>query len=181
MCSHHNRSRFPQSHLNETPLPFYTRRDTRVSCQDEAVCVVDLSIEELGVMSTRPIFLSVDNVLYLHADTIKAEGGCEGIRDLALLESAVLMPQQQFGGEYLHADLPAMAAAYLFHICCNHPFLDGNKRTAAMAAFVFLDANRREMTASEAEFEHTVLQVAAGSVSKDDLTDWVRVHSRPRR
>jgi death-on-curing protein len=132
-------------------------------------------------MNIRPTFLSVDNVLYLHADTIKAEGGGEGIRDLALLESAVLMPQQQFGGEYLHSDLAAMAAAYLFHICCNHPFLDGNKRTAAMAAFVFLDANGLDLTASEAEFEQTVLQVAAGSVSKEDLTGWFRDHSRPRR
>lgn len=132
-------------------------------------------------MSAHPIFLSVDNVLYLHADTIQVEGGCEGIRDLALLESAVLMPQQRFGGEYLHPDLAAMAAAYLFHIACNHPFLDGNKRTAAMAAFVFLDANGYELTASEVQFEETAVQVASGSISKTDLIDWVKAHSRRRR
>ena len=131
-------------------------------------------------MNARPVFLSVDDVLYLHADTIKAEGGCGGIRDLALLESAVLMPQQQFGGEYLHPDLAAMAAAYLFHLARNQPFLDGNKRTAAMAAFVFLEANGSELTASEAEFEETVIQVASGTISKDDLTEWVRAHSRRR-
>jgi death-on-curing protein len=87
----------------------------------------------------QPVFLSVDNVIYLHDDSIRKEGGMPGIRDLPLLESAVLMPQQQFAGEYLHPRVTAMAAAYLFHITSNHPFLDGNKRTGAMAAFVFLD------------------------------------------
>jgi death-on-curing protein len=91
------------------------------------------------------------------------------------------MPQQQFGAKYLHVGLAAMAAAYLFHLCCNHPFLDGNKRTAAMAAFVFLDANGHDLTASEAELERIVLQVAAGTLSKEELTDWLRDHSRPRR
>jgi death-on-curing protein len=127
-------------------------------------------------MTARPVFLSVDNVLYLHADTIRSEGGGEGIRDLALLESAVLMPQQQFGGDYLHPGIPEMATAYLFHIACNHPFLDGNKRTAAMAMFTFLDANGHALTASPAEFEDTVLKVAAGTISKDDLMDRVRAH-----
>lgn len=132
-------------------------------------------------MSANPRFLSVDNVLFLHTDTLRSEGGDAGIHDLALLESAVMMPQQQFGGEYLHPEIPAMAAAYLYHIACNHPFVDGNKRTAAMAAFVFLDANGYELTASEAQFEEMVLQVASGSMSKDDLTDWVKAHSRRRR
>jgi death-on-curing protein len=72
-----------------------------------------------------PIFLSVANVLYLHADTTIAEGGGDGIRDLALLESATLMPQQKFAGSYLHPDIPSMAAAYLYHFCANHPFVDG--------------------------------------------------------
>ena len=124
-------------------------------------------------MKTPPTFLSVDNVLYLHADTIQAEGGGEGIRDIALLESAVLMPQQQIGGEYLHPTIAAMAAAYLFHICNNHPFIDGNKRASAMAAFVFLNANGYELTASQDEFEAVVQRTAAGEFSKDDLTDWV--------
>lgn len=132
-------------------------------------------------MNAPPAFLSIDNVLYLHEDAIRNEGGRGGIRDLALLESAVLMPQQQLGGEYLHPDLPAMAAAYLFHITSNHPFIDGNKRTGAMAAFVFLDANRYNLTASPDAFEQTVLEVASGTVSKDELTEWFRTHSQPRR
>lgn len=131
-------------------------------------------------MSERPIFLSVDNVLYMHSDTIRIEGGNDGVRDVALLESAVLMPQQQFGGDYLHHGLAAMAAAYLYHIARNHPFVDGNKRTAAMAAYVFLDANGYELTAAESEFEETVFHVASGTVSKSDLTDWFNDHCRPR-
>lgn len=126
----------------------------------------------------QPVFLSVDNVLYLHGDSIDAEGGMPGIRELALLESAVLMPQQQFGGEYLHDGIPAMAAAYLFHIAANHPFLDGNKRAAAMAAFVFLDANGYDLTAPADEFERLVMQTASGELSKDEITEWFQSHSK---
>ena len=86
-------------------------------------------------------FLSVEDVLLLHADTITHEGGSAGIRDPGLLEAAVLMPQQQWEGEYLHDSPAAMAAAYLFHLASNHPFVDGNKRAAVLAALVFLDAN----------------------------------------
>src|SRR5436305_14520652 len=86
-------------------------------------------------------FLSVEDVLQIQDDTIGIEGGLRGVRDMGLLESAVLMPQQQFGGVYLHEGLGAMAAAYLFHIASNHPFLDGNKRAAAMSALIFLDVN----------------------------------------
>ncbi|MGK0188184.1 MAG: death-on-curing protein [Verrucomicrobiales bacterium] len=121
-----------------------------------------------------PDFLSVDNVLYLHANTINMEGGANGIRELALLESAALTPQQQFGGGYLHSDLPAMAAAYLFHLCSNHPFVDGNKRVGAMAAYVFLDVNGWSLSVGEAAFEKTVMSVAAGECSKEELTIWIR-------
>ncbi|MDA1044992.1 MAG: type II toxin-antitoxin system death-on-curing family toxin [Verrucomicrobia bacterium] len=131
-------------------------------------------------MIELPVFLSVDNILYMHSDSIRTEGGCDGVRDVALLESAVMMPQQQFGGKYLHHGLAAMAAAYLYHIACNHPFVDGNKRTAAMAAFVFLDANGQELGATEAEFEELVLEVASSAISKDDLILWFTEHSYRR-
>lgn len=131
-------------------------------------------------MTDLPVFLSVDNVLYLHADSIKKEGGCEGLRDLPLLESAVMMPQQRVGGEYLHRGIPTMAAAYLFHIVSNHPFLDGNKRAGAIAAFVFLDANGHDLTATEEEFEQVVVHVASSSISKDSLIDWFHSHTRAR-
>lgn len=131
-------------------------------------------------MTPIPRFLSLDNVLTLHRGTLHHEGGAQGIRDLALLESAVMMPQQQFDGVWLHPDLAAMAAAYLFHIARNHPFIDGNKRVSVLAAFVFLDLNGVELVAPPQALERTVLGVAAGSMSKDALIDWMRAHAVPR-
>ena len=128
-------------------------------------------------MTDRPTFLSVDNVLHLQADTNENEGGSDGLRDLPLLESAVMMPQQQFGGEYLHDGIPAMAAAYLFHITSNHPFVDGNKRAGAMSAYVFLDVNDYDLTAAESDFEKIVLNLASGSVAKSDLIAWFKNHT----
>ncbi len=119
-------------------------------------------------------FLSVEDVLALHEDTIRREGGPAGIRDPGLLESAVLMPQQQFGGDYLHRGPAEQAAAYLFHISQNHPFLDGNKRTAALAALVFLTVNGAPKLPPPDDLEAMVLQVAASQVTKAELTDWMK-------
>jgi len=83
-------------------------------------------------------FLELPDVLMVHADQIQRYGGETGVRDLGLLESAVAQPRAAFGGEYLHQDLFGMAAAYLFHIVCNHPFVDGNKRVGLVAARPFL-------------------------------------------
>lgn len=128
-----------------------------------------------------PIFLSAADVIYIHGSTIEREGGLGGIRNYGLLASAVMMPQQQFAGRYLHEDLPAMAAAYLYHIVQNHPFHDGNKRAGAMAAFVFLDVNHVRMTAPAGQFEQTVMAVAAGRMSKGELIDWMRNHAAGRK
>lgn len=98
----------------------------------------------------------------------------EGIRDHGLLDAAVAMPRQQFGGAYLHMDVAAMAAAYLFHIAQNHPFIDGNKRAAVMAAFVFLDENGIELTASSKDLEAVTRRVAAVNMTKDELVRWMR-------
>lgn len=117
-------------------------------------------------------FLSTNDVLVIHEDTIQREGGLAGIRDLGLLESAIAMPLQQVVGEYLHPGLAAMAAAYLFHITRNHPFHDGNKRTAAMAALVFLDANGIEKLPAPKELERVTLHVAAGQLDKAKLMGW---------
>ena len=119
-------------------------------------------------------FLSVDDVLAIHENTIANEGGSAGLRDPGLLDSAVLMPQQQFGGSYLHDDLAAMAAAYLFHIASNHPFIDGNKRAAAMSALVFLDVNGVRNLPPSDEMTEVTLKVASGQMSKSELIDWVR-------
>jgi len=119
-------------------------------------------------------FLSVDDVLAIHEDTIANEGGSAGLRDPGLLESAVLMPQQQFDGAYLHDGVAAMAAAYLFHIASNHAFIDGNKRTGALAALVFLDVNGRKKLPAADVLEHVTLAVASGAMTKEALTEWMR-------
>lgn len=126
-------------------------------------------------------FLSVDDVLLLHTDTIDADGGSHGVRDHGLLDAAVAMPRQQFGGAFLHEDLAAMASAYLFHIAQNHPFVDGNKRAAVMAALSFLHVNGIEKLPAPQELETTTLQVAAGELSKDALTQWMRAQIGKRK
>ena len=113
-------------------------------------------------------FLSVEDVLAIHESTIAVEGGQSGLRDTGLLESATLMPQQQFGGDYLHADTAAMAAAYLFHLSQNHPFLDGDKRVAALSALVFLRVNGVE------SLQGMTMAVASSEVGKSELTKWMR-------
>lgn len=120
-------------------------------------------------------FLAVADVLLIHENTIHHEGGMAGLRDPGLLESAVLMPQQQFGGEYLHPGLAEMAAAYLFHIAQNHAFHDGNKRTAVMAALIFLDANGVTRLPAPDELERMTLAIAAGEATKSQLIEWMRV------
>lgn len=120
------------------------------------------------------IFLSVDDVLLLHTDTIDIDGGSHGVRDHGLLDAAVAMPRQQFGGEYLHEDLAAMAAAYLFHVAQNHPFVDGNKRAAVMAALAFLAVNSVDLAMAPHELEAITLKVAAGELAKEKLTRWLR-------
>ena len=118
-------------------------------------------------------FLSDDDVLFIHEDTIKHEGGKAGLRDPGLLESAVMMPQQQIGGAYLHPTLAAMAAAYLFHIAQNHSFHDGNKRAATMAAVVFLDVNGARKLPPQKGLEKITMSVADGETSKAELTEWM--------
>ena len=86
----------------------------------------------------EPAFLSLENILEIHQIQIGEFGGNPGLRDVGLLRSAAAMPAAQFGGQYLHDDLYEMAAAYLYHLALNHPFVDGNKRVAAMAADIFL-------------------------------------------
>ena len=124
-------------------------------------------------MATELRFLSVDDVLAIHEDTIQHEGGHAGLREAGLLESAVMMPQQQFGGAYLHRTPAAMAAAYLFHVSQNHPFHDGNKRAAAMAALVFLDVNGVRKLPPSKGLEKITLRVAAGEITKEKLTEWM--------
>jgi death on curing protein len=119
-------------------------------------------------------FLSVADVIQIHANTIRLDGGSPGLRDHGLLDAAVAMPRQQFGGAYLHEDLAAMAAAYIFHLVKNHPFVDGNKRCAVMAAFVFLDANGVTLGTPPKALEAIIRHIAAGKLTKAALVQWIR-------
>lgn len=121
-------------------------------------------------MSEDIRFLTVEQVFLIHQEMIARYGGEPTIRDVGLIDSAVMMPQQSFGDEYLHPSLPSMAAAYLFHLCSNHGFADGNKRTAVGAALVFLDTNRHELVLTIDELEQITLDVAGGALDKEGLT-----------
>ena len=124
-------------------------------------------------------FLSLDDVLEIHAEQIERYGGSAGIRDQAGLESAIAAPRMTFGGQYLHGSVAAMAAAYFFHICQNHPFIDGNKRVGANAAITFLLLNGWEPLFEEDELVALVLSVAAGATGKPELIQDFETRCRP--
>jgi len=127
----------------------------------------------------EPVFLSLDEVLEIHEQQIERYGGSSGLRDGGGLESATATPQATFGGEFLHTSIPAMAAGYLFHLCQNHAFLDGNKRVGANAAITFLLINQWEPTFDEDELVNLVLSVATGGLSKWRLTEILESRCRP--
>jgi len=110
----------------------------------------------------------------LHGSLIEYYGGIDGVRDVGLLHSAISMPQAAYGGEYLHQDLFEMAAAYLYHIVQNHPFLDGNKRTGAAAAIVFLALNDIEIDNDEQGVVDLTLSVATGETGKAESAEFLR-------
>ena len=128
----------------------------------------------------KPAFLTLDEVLALHADQIDRYGGRLGVRAVELLESALAVPATTFGGRHLHGDLHEMAAAYLFHLVKNHPFVDGNKRTGLMAMLAFLGLNGLRIEASEDELANLVLAVARGRISKAEIAVFAKDHARPR-
>lgn len=121
-------------------------------------------------------FLTVEDVLQIHRRMITEFGGTSEVRDEGLLRSAVSMPQAQFGGRFLHDGIGAMAAAYLYHICSNHPFVDGNKRTALASSEMFILMNDCRLSATNEELEDLTMRVAAGSTSKDDVTTFMEHH-----
>jgi death-on-curing protein len=118
--------------------------------------------------------LTVDIVEEIHAEALRQFGGSEGLRDAALLESAVAAPQATFGGNSPYADLVEVAAAYLFYLCRNHPFIDGNKRVALGACLVFLRLNGLEPKPDGPEWEAITLDVAASRLDRADTTARLR-------
>ncbi|MCH8042875.1 MAG: type II toxin-antitoxin system death-on-curing family toxin [Planctomycetes bacterium] len=127
----------------------------------------------------EPDFLGLDELVAIHRDQVERYGGTPGVRDFRLLQSAASMPAATFGDQYLHSDLWEMAAAYLFHITQNHPFIDGNKRVGAVAADVFLALNGLRLSASEADYEELVWSVARGEASKSTIAEFFRGNTTP--
>ena len=129
---------------------------------------------------SEPEFLTLDEVLGIHADQIRRYGGAAGLRNLALLESALAMPETTFDDEFLHGTLFEMGAAYLFHLARNHPFVDGNKRTALMCALVFLGLNGPRLEADPDAIYALVDGVASGGVDKAEVAVFLREYATQR-
>ena len=119
-------------------------------------------------------FLTKKFVVTYHARLIDFFEGSEGIRDEGLLDSALAQPEATFEGELLHGDVWAIAAAYAFHLCRNHPFVDRNKRIAAVAMGTFLSVNGHSVRFDEVDLYQTIMAVAEGRLGKSELTNWLR-------
>ena len=122
------------------------------------------------------LFLTLDDIIESHLNQIDTYGGSHGIRDIGLLESAIAQPEASFGGEYLHADIFEMAAAYVYHLVMNHPFVDGNKRVGLEAALLFFEINNENLKASDQELVDLVLKTTAGQVGKREIAEFFRSH-----
>jgi death-on-curing protein len=122
-------------------------------------------------------YLTVEQVLFLHARLIEETGGSHGIRDIGLLESAVARPQAAFEGEELYPDLFSKAAALLHSLIRNHPFIDGNKRAGITAAALFLRANGFVLDADNPELKTFALRVARRNIGVPEVARWLRKHT----
>jgi death on curing protein len=120
------------------------------------------------------LFLTLAEVIEIHADQIHRYGGQAGVRDLGLLESALAQPEASFAGAWLHKDHYEMAAAHAYHLCQNHPFIDGNKRTALAAALVFLELNDIGILDPRGRLKNAMFGMASGKTNKTDLTKLLR-------
>ena len=120
------------------------------------------------------LYLSVGQVLLLHAIQLEHFGGLGGVRDRGALESAVGRPAATFGGDDLYPDPAAKAGALMHSLVMNHPFVDGNKRVGAMAAELFIEINDARLVASDEELEEITLAVARGEMDAERLAIWFR-------
>jgi death-on-curing protein len=120
------------------------------------------------------VHLTPDQVLVIHAAAIRLYGGSAGLRDSALLHSATAAPQATFGGQSTFADTVEIAAAYLYYLCSNHPFVDGNKRVALGACLVFLELNGYKPAPDSEDWENLTLAVAAGLLNREETTATLR-------
>jgi death on curing protein len=125
-------------------------------------------------LPAEPVFLTEQAVLLIHEDELAEFGGAQGVRDPGLLASAVAQPRATLGGEFLHHDLHEMAAAYLYHIVKDHPFVDGNKRTGLIAALAFLDLNGVDVAREEPTVYDLTVAVAEGRYDKNYVAEQLR-------
>ncbi|MBN4002604.1 type II toxin-antitoxin system death-on-curing family toxin [Nostoc sp. LPT] len=123
-----------------------------------------------------PRFISISQVLDIHQDEINSFGGTSGVRDEGLLDSALAQPQATFGGELLHPTIHEQAAAYLYHLAMNHPFIDGNKRTAFAVMDTFITLNGYTLNLSQEQAYNLVIQVVQKEISKEELSTFLELH-----
>jgi death on curing protein len=126
-------------------------------------------------MATR--FIPNRIVATIHSDLLQRYGGRPGLRDPNLLDSALAQPKMTMGGKFVHKSLFDKAAAYGFHVCRNHPFIDGNKRVAFVLMDIFLQRNGWENSANEEEAYSMMMTLASGKLSKAQLSGWLKEHS----
>ncbi len=129
---------------------------------------------------TDPIWMDALDAVIMHDRELTMHGGSAGIRDHGLLESALARPKNHWAYAESTPSLAALAAAYAVGISSNHPFVDGNKRTALVVSFAFLDVNGLEVTASQEDAYLTILGLAAGEVSEEELAAWFGRNTQPR-
>ncbi len=122
-------------------------------------------------------YIPEDLVLSIHADLLQRYGGAPGLRDRGLLQSALAQPRMTVGRKSVHRTLFEKAAAYGYHVCNNHPFVDGNKRVAFVSMDIFLQGNGWEITASEEEAFSMMMALASGQLTKAKLTSWLKNHT----
>lgn len=122
------------------------------------------------------LFLTLEEVIEIHSDGIREHGGSSEIRDIGIIESAALMPQQTFGGEYLLASIYQMAAAYWHGLCMNHGFVDGNKRVALRAADVFLNVNGLDLMLTSDEAFDVTIKIATREISREELAEIIEAN-----
>jgi death on curing protein len=125
-------------------------------------------------------YLTLEEVLELHRLALEQSGGRDGVRDLGGLESAMAQSQMAFAGQDLYPSLAEKAAAMCYSLVCNHAFVDGNKRVGHLAMETFLVLNAWELAAAIDEQERVILQLAAGTLKRDEFTAWVKSHLKPR-
>jgi death on curing protein len=127
----------------------------------------------------EPVWIQLRTVIAAHEESLTEHGGPTGIRDIGMLESALARPRNLFASSDSLPSLQRLAAAYAFGITANHPFVDGNKRTALIASFTFLKLNGLEVIADKADRYKTFYDLAAGTLSEEKLAEWFEQNTRP--